>query len=102
MSKTFAQLGIPFPLFEGSSDDASEYRGLATCTLCSRKRQHCFQLNIGCAVMCQCPNCGTVNGLDANDREDRPCRMCKANVSFPDLGEEILTACIGWRRATVV
>jgi uncharacterized protein CbrC (UPF0167 family) len=43
--------------------------------------------------MCQCPNCGTVNGLDANDREDRPCRMCKANVSFPDLDEDEIKAC---------
>jgi len=34
-----------------------------------------------------------VNGLDANDREDSPCRQCKTNVSFPDLGEEEIKAC---------
>jgi uncharacterized protein CbrC (UPF0167 family) len=99
VSKTFAQLGIPFPLFEGPSDQASEYCGLDTCSLCGSKAQHCFRLDIGCAIMCECRSCGTLNGLDANDREDSPCRYCKTSLPFPDLGEDEIKACYACLRA---
>jgi uncharacterized protein CbrC (UPF0167 family) len=99
MAQTFAQLGIPIPLFEGPSDRASEYCGLGTCSLCGSKRQHCFQLDIGCAVMRECPSCGTVNGLDANDREDTLCRQCKTSLAFPELGEEEIMACYACLRS---
>ena len=93
MSKTFAELGIPFPLFAGPSDQASEYCGSDTCSLCGGRRQHCFRLGIGCAVMWPCPACGTENGLDADDREDGLCRKCQATVPFPDLGDDEIKAC---------
>ena len=64
MAKRFAELGIPFPLFEGPSDQAAEYGGLGTCSLCGGHRQHCFQLEVGSALMLPCPTCGTENGLD--------------------------------------
>ena len=99
MSKTFAELGIPFPLFEGPSDQATEYCGLATCSLCGKKRQHCFGLGIGCAVMSECPSCGVTNGLDADNREDCACRQCKIIVSFPDLGDDEIKACYVCLRA---
>src|SRR5204862_979 len=67
MPVTFAQLGIPFPLFEGPVE-GTEYRGLGTCTLCRRPAQHCFRLGIGCAVMLPCPACGTVTGPDGDGR----------------------------------
>ena len=99
MARTFAQLGIPFPLFEGPSDQASEYCGLDTCSLCGGRRLHCFRLNIGCAVMRACPECGTENGLDACDGEDAPCRRCGAPVPFPDLGEDEIRSCYACLRA---
>jgi uncharacterized protein CbrC (UPF0167 family) len=43
--------------------------------------------------MRECPRCGTVNGLDASDREDCPCRKCKTTLRFPDLGEGEIKAC---------
>lgn len=84
MSKTFAQLGIPFPLFEAPTDQAGEYCGLRTCSLCGRAGVHCFELGIGCAVMSDCPACGTATGLDADDREDGACRQCRASVPVPE------------------
>ena len=93
MAQTFAQLGIPFPLFEGPSDQATRYCGLNTCSLCGDKPTHCFRLEIGCAVIIACPGCGTENGLDADDRADCPCRVCKQTVPFPELGENEIKAC---------
>ena len=99
VAQTFVQLGIPFPLFEGSSDQTSDYCGLGTCSLCGTEEQHCFRLGIGCAVMCECPGCGTVNGLDASDCEDCPCRQCNTQVPFPDLGEGEIMVCYTCLRA---
>lgn len=45
---TFAELGIPFPLFEAPTSEASDYVGLSSCRLCEVKSRHCFRLDIGC------------------------------------------------------
>ena len=103
MADTFADLGIPFPLFEAPTGDASEYVGLGTCSLCKKPNSHCFQLDIGCAVILPCPACGMENGLDADDREDAACRKCGATVSFPDLPDDVLTcyACLRAGKAAI-
>jgi uncharacterized protein CbrC (UPF0167 family) len=92
-SETFAELGIPFPLFEAPSDQASEYCGLDQCSLCAGEGRHCFRLDIGCAVTVDCPRCGAPNGLDASDCEDTPCRLCESVIPFPDLGVDEILAC---------
>ncbi len=99
MSKTFDELGIPFPLFEGPSDQASEYCGVGSCSLCGSKRQHCFRLGIGCAVMLKCDNCRTENGLDADDREDGSCRHCAATVPFPAIKDDEIRVCYSCLRS---
>ena len=81
---TFAALGIPFPLFEATTTEASDNAGLATCRLCGRGDQHCFELGIGDALSLPCPSCGMENGLDAADRADAPCRSCSSIVPFPE------------------
>jgi uncharacterized protein CbrC (UPF0167 family) len=91
MADTFTGLGIPFPLFEAPVTDAGGYVGLATCSLCRRGSQHCFRLGIGCAVMRDCPKCGTENGLDAYDSHDRPCQQCGEVLKFPDSNGEVHT-----------
>lgn len=47
---SFRELGIPFPLHEGTVTER-ENMGLTTCSICDKARQHCFELNIGCALM---------------------------------------------------
>src|SRR5262245_9881541 len=81
---TFADLGIPFPLFEAPTQEAAEYVGQVACVLCGQRKQHCFVLRIGCAILLPCPACGTSNGLDTSDRQATPCRACQAEIPFPD------------------
>jgi hypothetical protein len=87
---TFAELGAHFPLFEAPVEDASDFRGACVCSLCQQQADICFELGIGCAVMCECPRCGTLNGLDASDAEPSACRSCQAEVPWPDLPDEVV------------
>jgi hypothetical protein len=57
----FADLGMPFPLFEAEVQEASGYRGFDTCFLCQREHVHCFKPD---AVLIVCPSCATENELD--------------------------------------
>ncbi len=43
MAETFADFGIPFPLFEAPVKQAKDYRGLERCKLCSTDQAHCFE-----------------------------------------------------------
>ncbi len=52
---TFADLGIPFPLFEAPTTEASDYAGVATCRLCGGKGCHCFEVG---HLILSCPTCG--------------------------------------------
>jgi uncharacterized protein CbrC (UPF0167 family) len=98
---TFADLGIPLPLFEAPTDEASDYDGIATCRLCGRGDRHCFELGIGDALILPCPACGVQNGLDAHDRADAPCRSCGSPVAFPETlrAKKQLLACYDCLRA---
>lgn len=81
---TFADLGIPFPLFEAPTREASDYAGLAICRLCRRGGRHCFDLGIGDDLILPCPACGLEAGLDPDERGDVACRGCGSTVPFPD------------------
>ena len=94
---TFADLGIPFPLFEASADEASNYHGLATCTLCGHPDRHCFEMGIGSDIILPCPRCHTENALDADDRASVFCRNCESPVTFPDYDTPILICYQCWR-----
>jgi uncharacterized protein CbrC (UPF0167 family) len=99
MPKTFADLGIGFPLFTAPVDQAGEYAGVKTCSICGNAKQHCFELGIGCALMISCPGCGTINGLDADDREDVECRKCGGEIAFPEIEDDAIVVCYGCLRA---
>lgn len=99
MGITFEDLGIPFPLFEAVTDEASEYVGIAACSLCGKEDSHCFNLGIGAAVMVACLHCGEGNGLDADDREDVACHSCGEDVAFPEIEAEEIRICYGCLRA---
>lgn len=96
---TFADLGIPFPLFEAPVDEASEYAGPGHCFACGSEQPHCFDLGIGAAVILPCPDCGKTNGLDADDGEDGSCRSCRAIVPFPEVAGNTLVICYACLRA---
>src|SRR4051812_2536018 len=96
---TFRKLGIPFPLFEGAVKEAPDYVGLATCSICTKARQHAFVLRIGCALMLPCPSCGTINGLDTSDRKETPCRQCASVIPFPAIVTDEIRCCYTCLRA---
>jgi uncharacterized protein CbrC (UPF0167 family) len=81
---TFAELGIPFPVFEALTTEVSEYVGLSTCHLCGGRECHCFELGTGDSLILPCPACGVGNGLGAGDRAATPCRSCGSTAPFPD------------------
>ena len=100
---TFADLEAPFPLFEAPVEDASDFVAEGRCSLCRLQAAVCFELGIGCAVMRDCPTCGTSNGLDTSDAESIDCRACRALVVFPDLPDQILScySCLRTGRAAI-
>lgn len=57
----FADLGMPFPLFEAEAQEAAEYRGVDTCFLCQREHVHCFAPS---ALLVACQHCATENELE--------------------------------------
>ena len=101
MSTTFEQLGVPFSLSEATTEEACEFVGRKQCSLCRRQGQNCFRLDIGCAVIIPCSKCGSLNGLDADDREDISCRSCGTPTPFPK-DEEIVVCydCLRLRRSS--
>jgi len=78
---TFADLGIPFPLFEAPVIDASDYAGPAVCRLCRESDRHCFEVD---DLIAACPACGAENGLSTRARADVACRACGSTVPFPE------------------
>jgi len=85
MKRTFAEIGIPFPLYEApvTPKNDSDYAGFGTCSICGHFNIPCFHIGIGAALMIPCPSCGAMNGLDTYDKKDTPCRQCRAVVDFP-------------------
>lgn len=81
LMSTFADLGIPFPLFEAPATEASDYAGIATCRLCGGRDQHCFEVD---HLILPCLACGVEVGLVPADRADAPCRSCRSPVPFPE------------------
>jgi uncharacterized protein CbrC (UPF0167 family) len=96
---TFANLGIPFVLFEASVEEAADYVGLETCSLCNQENSHCFELSIGADVMCACPRCAQIVALDAADREAAACAACGASTPFPTVSTDRLLCCYACLRA---
>ncbi len=97
--KTFKDLGIPFPLFQGPVNDASEYIGQAYCCKCGEVKPHCFELGIGCSLIVKCKGCNSENELDADDREDCKCLKCKENIIFPLDDDQDINICYDCLRA---
>lgn len=83
---TFADLGIPFPLFEAPTTEASYYVGIAACNLCGAEGRHCFGLGGGDELSLPCPACGVENCSFKGGPKD--CRECGATVPFPEVSRD--------------
>ncbi|QDG53545.1 CbrC family protein [Persicimonas caeni] len=90
----FKFLGIDFPLFGASVDEASSYVGSGFCCVRQEKVEHAFELGISDYLCVSCDACGRDNFLDASDRASQPCRECGVEIAFPPFPDE--TPCIGY------
>lgn len=94
--ETFEDLGMPFPLFSGSVDDALEFEESASCCLCGAQEVPAFHLGEGADLVVDCPDCGQRAVLSAGERPDWICGC--GERSFP-FAEEELYCCYECLRA---
>lgn len=82
---TFADLGIPFPLFEASIRACPDYVGRQHCCVSDRIQDHCFRLGIGSWIRVECSTCGGFLFLLPTGDACRsvPCRHCGAPTRSP-------------------
>ncbi len=93
---TFAELNIPFPLFEGPTDLAADYQGLRRCSLCNADQSHCFELG---EIIVECPSCRQPRSLHVSWRDSK-CQNCSSSMPFPvDPAIDPVLACYACLRA---
>src|SRR5262249_48775216 len=75
---TFADLGIPFPLFEAPIETCPDYVGEQDCCVSQQRKEHCFELGIGSWLKISCVACGGDLFLSGSADDDWPatCRHC--------------------------
>ena len=72
MRVSFEEMGIPFPLYEYRAE-GTEFCGLASCTICRRPSQPCFEVD---AIISACGTCDADNSLAPGGPEHPVCRSC--------------------------
>lgn len=100
---SFADLQAPFPLFEAPVAQATDFHGRGICSVCGQAADVCFKLDVGCALIKQCPQCGADNGLDCSEQKDGPCRLCGFSIPFPTTDGDVLVCytCLRAGRAAI-
>lgn len=83
--ETFADLGIPFPLYEAPIRTCPDYEGKKICCIAKEERTHCFHLGIGSWVKMPCIECKTDLYLNpiADQYRMKECPHCKAPTPPP-------------------
>ncbi len=94
---TFAELGMPFRLFEADVREATPYAPEGICSICGANGP-VFALGVGADLVVPCSACWTEHALDAHARAGKPCRSCGVMVPFPTVGET-LACCYACLRA---
>jgi uncharacterized protein CbrC (UPF0167 family) len=99
---TFAELGMPFRLFEADVGEATRYLAEGACSICGAVGP-AFELGIGADLIVPCSRCWTENALDAHERVGKACRSCGVTVPFPAVGKTIACcyACLRAGRAAL-
>jgi|WetSurMetagenome_2_1015567.scaffolds.fasta_scaffold07334_3 hypothetical protein len=82
---TFADLGIPFPLYEAPIETCFSYKREQFCCVAREKRPHCFRLSAGGYIRLTCSTCHGVLFLPPTEDRFRPkaCRHCGAPAPPP-------------------
>lgn len=92
---TFADLGIPFPLFEAPIETCPDYVGRQHCCVSGQNQEHCFRLGVGAWVKLGCPGCGGDLFLSptADFFRATTCRHCGAPTPPPLAGQDEAFVC---------
>ncbi len=96
MSETFAQLGIPFPLYEAQAKEAPEYQGLDSCAVCGADGVHCFRVD---DLILSCPQCGTETAIRPEIGQSHFCRACHQGLDCSVDAQEGFACCYACLRA---
>ena len=89
-TQTFAEIGIPFRLYDAPIETCSDFVGRGDCSICGRTDQYIFAVGIGDYLIVSCDNCGQINGLNCSDKKDGVCPNCSAIVAWPLSREQVL------------
>ena len=98
-TQTFADIGIPFRLYEAPIETCSAFKGRGTCSVCQREWQWLFRAGIGDDLIVPCSNCQTPNALRCDDQEDGVCTQCATPIAWPLTPEEDVQVCYDCLRA---
>jgi len=98
---TFADLGIPFPLFEAPIATCPDYVGVQHCCVSRKSKDHCFRLDIGAWVKMNCQVCRGELFLTPTEDTTRAasCRHCGAATPPPLCHEKKAFVCYEALRA---
>ena len=98
-TQTFADIGIPFRLYQAPIETCSDFKGRDTCSVCQREWQWVFRAGIGDDLIVACANCQTENALDCDDKADAPCSNCATVVPWPISPTDDVLVCYDCLRA---
>lgn len=97
---TFTELGLPFPLYRASVDEAPEYFEHGYCVVCRQDGPHRFELGIGDDLIVTCGACDSENALSAYEKQTKPCARCSVPILFPPIPDgSPVAACYSCLRA---
>lgn len=86
---TFADLGIPFSLFEAPVVTGGNFYGIARCSVCGRPNAHCFSIR---DIVLACKKCDVQTLLPVEFHERTwKCPACTAANPFPTLVPQPVT-----------
>ncbi len=98
-TKTFAELGIPFRLYEAPIACCSNFLGRGACSLCQRPEQWIFRAGVGDYLVVACAHCDQINALGCSDKKDVTCSKCAELMIWPLSRVDDVRVCYNCMRA---
>ena len=97
--RTFADLGVPFPLFEAPVAATSDYAGIANCDLCGTSKQHAFRIDIGGHIKLFCKPCNHEQFVQGDEAFSMCCGKCGTRLMERGSSGEHPVVCYSCLRA---
>jgi hypothetical protein len=88
---TFAELGIPFPLYRGQVKECSDYHGPGVSSISGVPSDHCFKLGIGGSLVLECRACRQTVLHNCGDAGPVVCSACSTETIAQSKGKFLIT-----------